>query len=54
MITINPLYEAIFNPRNIDKDCNKIADVFKDATKNYCKELRNGYKYYAYLCLMGR
>ena len=26
MIILNPQYEAIFDPRNIDEDCNKIAD----------------------------
>ena len=27
MIRINPKYEELFNPRNIDDDCEKIADL---------------------------
>ena len=30
MIQINPQYEAIFDARNIDEDCNKIADEIDD------------------------
>ena len=27
MIQLNPRYEAIFNPDNIDQDCDKIASM---------------------------
>ena len=30
MIEINPRYEAIFNPDNIDQDCDKIASLMSD------------------------
>lgn len=30
MITLNPQYEVIFDARNIDEDCNKIADEIDD------------------------
>ena len=30
MIGINPQYEAIFNSRNIDEDCNRIAGMMSD------------------------
>lgn len=33
MIQLNPQYEAIFNPRNIDEDCNKIADEISDVVR---------------------
>lgn len=35
MIQINPQYEAIFDPRNIDEDCDKIADEI-----NYVKRMQ--------------
>lgn len=27
MIELNPKYEKIFDPRNLDDDCDKIADL---------------------------
>ena len=30
MITSNPRYEAIFDPVNIDNDCDRIADMISD------------------------
>lgn len=30
MIEINPRYEAIFNPDNIDQDCDRIASLMSD------------------------
>ena len=37
MIQLNPQYEAIFNPRNIDEDCNKIADEINDVARMQIK-----------------
>lgn len=39
MIQLNPRYEAIFNPRNIDEDCNKIADLINDVARVQIKEI---------------
>ena len=39
MITLNPQYEAIFNPRNIDEDCNKIANEINDVARMQIKEV---------------
>lgn len=39
MITFNPRYEAIFNSRNIDEDCNKIADEINDVARMQIKEI---------------
>ena len=39
MITLNPQFEAIFNPRNIDEDCNKIADLINDVARMQIKEI---------------
>ena len=39
MIQLNPQYEAIFNPRNIDEDCNKIADEINDVVRMQIKEI---------------
>ena len=39
MIQLNPQYEAIFNPRNIDEDCNKIADEINDVARMQIKEI---------------
>ena len=39
MITLNPQFEAIFNPRNIDEDCNKIADEINDVARMQIKEI---------------
>ena len=38
MIQLNPQYEAIFNPRNIDEDCNKIAKEINDVEADFIKE----------------
>ena len=40
MIQLNPQYEAIFDARNIDEDCNKIADEISDVVRMQIKELR--------------
>ena len=45
MIQINPQYEAIFNPRNIDDDCNKIAEEINDAARKQIKEILEVGKY---------
>jgi len=39
MIQLNPQYEAIFNPRNFDEDCNKIADEINDVARMQIKEI---------------
>ena len=39
MIQLNPQYEAIFDPRNIDEDCNKIADEINDVARMQIKEI---------------
>ena len=39
MIQLNPQYEAIFNPWNIDEDCNKITDEINDVAKMQIKEI---------------
>ena len=39
LFTLNPQYEAIFNPRNIDEDCNKIADEINDVARMQIKEI---------------
>jgi hypothetical protein len=39
MITLNPQYEAIFDSRNIDEDCNKIADEISDVARMQIKEI---------------
>ena len=39
MITLNPQYEAIFDARNIDEDCNKIADEINDVARMQIKEI---------------
>lgn len=38
MITLNPQYEVIFDPRNIDEDCDKIADEISDDVRMQIKE----------------
>ena len=39
MIQLNPQYKAIFDPRNIDEDCNKIADEINDVARMQIKEI---------------
>ena len=39
MIQLNPQYEAIFDARNIDEDCNKIADEINDVVRMQIKEI---------------
>ena len=39
MIQLNPQYEALFNPRNIDEDCNKIADEINDVARMQINEV---------------
>ena len=39
MINLNPQYEAIFDARNIDEDCNKIADEISDVVRMQIKEI---------------
>ncbi len=39
MITINPQFEAIFNSRNIDEDCNKIADKINQIVRTQIDEI---------------
>lgn len=39
MIQLNPQYEAIFDARNIDEDCNKIADEINDVARMQIKEI---------------
>ena len=41
MITLNPQYEAIFDARNIDEDCNKIADEINDVARMQIQEMVN-------------
>ena len=43
MITLNPQYEAMFDPRNIDEDCNKIADEISDVARMQIKEIDDMY-----------
>ena len=37
MIQLNPRYEAIFNPGNIDRDCNRIVSLM-NVEGNFIKE----------------
>ena len=39
MIQLNPQYEAIFDPRNIDEDCAKIASEINDVARMQIKEI---------------
>ena len=39
MIQLNPQYESIFNPRNIDEDCDKIADEIHDTVARNIHEI---------------
>ena len=39
MPQLYPQYEAIFNPRNIDEDCNKIADEINDVARMQMKDI---------------
>ena len=39
MIQLNQQYEAIFDSRNIDEDCNKIADEISDVARMQIKEI---------------
>lgn len=39
MIQLNPQYEAIFDARNIDEDCNKIADEISDVARMLMKDI---------------
>lgn len=39
MIQLNPRYEAIFDARNIDEDCNSIADEINDVARMQIKEI---------------
>ena len=39
MIQLNPQYEAIFDSRNIDEDCNRIADEINDVARMQIKEI---------------
>ena len=41
MIQLNPRYEAIFDARNIDEDCNKIADEINDVVRMQIKEINS-------------
>ena len=43
MIQLNPPYEAIFDSRNIDEDCNKIADEISDVARMQIKEIDDMY-----------
>ena len=43
MIQLNPQYEAIFDARNIDEDCNKIADEISDVARMQIKEIDDMY-----------
>ena len=43
MIQLNPQYEAIFDSRNIDEDCNKIAEEISDVTRMQIKEIDDMY-----------
>ena len=39
MIQLNPQYEAIFDARNIDEDCNKIANEINDVARMQIQEI---------------
>lgn len=39
MIQLNPQYEAIFDARNIDEDCNKISDEINEVVRMQIKEI---------------
>ena len=39
MVQLNPQYETIFNPRNIEEDCNKIASEINDVVRMQIKEI---------------
>ena len=39
MIQLNPQYEAIFDSRNIDEDCDKIADEISGVARIQIKEI---------------
>lgn len=39
MIQLNPQYEVIFDARNIDEDCDKIADEISDVARIQIKEI---------------
>lgn len=41
MIELNPKFESIFNPRNIDEDCNRIADEINDVVRPQIQEILN-------------
>ena len=43
MIQLNPRYELIFDARNIDQDCNKIADEINDVARMQIKEIDDMY-----------
>ena len=43
MIQLNPQYEAFFDARNIDEDCNKIADEINDVARMQIKEIDDMY-----------
>ena len=43
MIQLNPQYEAIFDSRNIDEDCDKIADEISDVARMQIKEIDDMY-----------
>lgn len=43
MIQLNPQYEAIFDSRNIDEDCNRIADEINDVARMQIKEIDDMY-----------
>lgn len=42
MIELNPKYEAIFNPRNINDDCDKIADMISEEGELISEILKAG------------
>jgi len=39
MIQLNPQYEAIFDARNIDEECNKIYHEINDVVRMQIKEI---------------
>lgn len=39
MIQLNPRNKAIFDNRNIDEDCNRIADEINDVARMQIKEI---------------
>lgn len=41
MIELNPKFDSIFNLRNIDEDCNKIADEINDVVRPQIQEILN-------------